>query len=551
MSLSSRLVNWLMKLPPAETPDFTITRDVPVAMPDGATLLADHYVPRAPGAHRRYPTILVRTPYGRRGFFGSVYALPYVQHGYQVFVQSCRGTAGSGGDFIYARNEHQDGLATIAWIKRQDWYSGELAMVGASYLGFVQWAVAADAAEDLKALVPSITTSDFNRFRYQGGSLTLENMLGWSTMMTQQAATGMRVADLLAQAGRQRRLERAYRYLPLGQADRLVTCGPSPSFQDTIAHGPDDEYWQPVDFSERVVAVTAPACLQAGWFDLFLDWQLKDYQRLRDAGRHPSLLIGPWFHGQFASLSVTTRDALDWLDAHMKGKQTSLRANPVRLFVMGANEWRDFADWPPPARQQRWHLRPHGGLALSEPPSVAEPDHYRYDPANPTPAVGGNSLGARQRMGQHDNRALEARPDVMVYTSEPLATELEVVGPLTADLYVGSSLEYTDFFARLCVVEPSGKSLNLCDGIRRLTPGDPAPDQDGVRHIRVELWPTAYRFRCGQRIRVQISSGAHPRFARNLGAGEPAAAATKMLVAEQTIYHDAAHPSAVMFPVLD
>jgi putative CocE/NonD family hydrolase len=153
-------------------------------------------------------------------------------------------------------------------------------------------------------------------------------------------------------------------------------------------------------------------------------------------------------------------------------------------------------------------------------------------------------------MGQQDNRALEARPDVLTYTSAPLTQDLEVIGPVTADLYVSSSLDHTDFFARLCVVEQSGKSLNLCDGIQRLTPDCFPPAGDGTRHIKIQLWPTAYRFRKDQRIRVQISSGAHPRFARNSGTGEPLATATKLLVAEQAIYHDAAHPSAFTLPVV-
>src|SRR5262249_11471367 len=156
--------------------------------------------------------------------------------------------------------------------------------------------------------------------------------------------------------------------------------------------------------------------------------------------------------------------------------------------------------WPPPAQQQRWHLQPHGALARAAPTS-GEPDHYRYEPADPTPAVGGNVLGAPQRMGQKDNRALEARQAVLVYTSAPLEQDVDVIGPLSADLYVGSSRDCTDFFARLCAVEPSGKSVNLCDGILRLGPAHPAPDEGGVRHIQIEMWPTAYRFRRGQRIR--------------------------------------------------
>ena len=546
MSFTSRLANVLLRLPPAETHDLVIKRDIQVQMPDGVVLLADHYAPRT-GPKR--PTVLVRTPYGRAGFFGFMFAYPYALHGYQVLIQSCRGTAGSGGEFRYARNERADGLATIAWIKQQDWFSGELAMVGGSYLGFVQWAVAAEAGPEMKALVPSITSADFNHFRFQGGSFCLESSLNWSTMMTTGAASGMRFSSLMAQRKRERRVLQAYGHLPLGEADQATIDQPSEPFQSNLQHGPSDPYWQPVDLSENIGALTLPIYLQGGWYDLFLDWQLKDYQRLRQAGRQPFLLIGPWTHGQFASMPMTTRESLDWLGAHVKSDHSGLRELPVRLFVMGANEWRDFADWPPPAQNERWHLQPGGALAPAAPPA-SEPDHYRYDPSDPTPAVGGNSLGAQQHMGAKDNRKLEARNDVLIYTSAVLEQDLEVIGPVTADLYVRSSLEHTDFFARLCVVEASGKSINLCDTILRLTPGSVTPEADGSLHLQLELWPTAYRFQRGQRIRVQISSGAHPRFVRNLGTGEPMATSTKLVIADQTVYHDPQHPSAVLLPVL-
>ncbi len=545
MSLTSRLISRLMKLPPAETHNFVITRNLRVPMPDGVILLGDHYVPR--GGPKR-PTILVRSPYGRSGFFGSIFALPYVERGYQVFIQSCRGTAGSSGDFVYVRNEQSDGLATIEWIKQQEWFSGELAMVGASYLGFVQWAVAAEAGPEMKALVPFVTTSDCNHFRYQGGSLTLESMFGWSTMMTRTAATGPKLSALFTQRKQERQLEKGYAHLPLGEADRVAIGQPSSHFQDVITHSADEDYWNAIDFSAKVAEVTTPIALQAGWYDLFLDWQLQDYQRLRAAGRQPYLLIGPWFHGEFSSWGATTRDSLTWLNSQVKGDKSSLRDQPVRLFVMGANVWRDFADWPPPAKSERWHLQPGGALDQAAPPA-SEPDRYRYDPADPTPTVGGNSLGVRKRMGVKDNRKVEGRPDVLVYTSAALEYDLEVIGSVSADLYVRSSLDHADFFVRLCVVEASGKSLNLCDGILRLTPGQSVPDAHGIRHLQIDLWPTAYRFRRGQRIRVQVASGAHPRFARNPGSGEPPATATKLLVAEQAVYHDPMHSSAILLPV--
>ena len=547
MSLTGRLLTWWMHLPPARTHDIVTTRNIPIPMPDGTVLLADRYAPRS---GRALPTILIRTPYGRRGLFGGLLALPYAERGYQVLIQSCRGTAGSEGQFYYAHNEHDDGLATIAWLKQQPWYSGEFAMLGASYLGFVQWAIANDAGPDLKALIPQVTAADFHHFRYEGGSFLLETVLDWSTMMTTSEKQGLGLRSLLAQVRQARRMERAYERLPLEEADCVVIGRSSQHFQAFLQHGPDDGYWRTSDVSHNLAEVEAPVYLMGGWYDLFLAWQLRDYQALRAAGKQPYLLVGPWTHAQISSSAVLVRESLAWLDAHVKGRSGRLREAPVRLYVMGEKAWRDFADWPPPARQERWYLQP--GCALSpEVPPASEPDHFRYDPADATPAVGGNSLGARMHMGPKDNRALEARPDVLVYTSAMLERDMEVIGPLSAELYVRSSLAHTDFFARLCVVEESGKSVNLCDGILRLTPGSVSPEPDGSLHISIEVWPTAYHFRRGQRVRLQVSSGAHPRFARNPGSGEAIASGTKLCVAEQTVYHDPDHPSAIVLPVLD
>ena len=543
MSVLGRLMTWWRHLPPAETHDIVITRNIQVPMPDGVILLADHYAPRM---GKKRPTLLVRTPYGRSGM--SLMALPYAERGYQVLVQSCRGTAGSGGQLRFISNERDDGLATIEWIKQQEWFSGDLAMLGSSYLGLVQWAVAADAGPELKALVPQISTSDLNHFRFQGGSFSLETVLGWSNMMASRATRGLTVWSriaLILQAGN--KLAPAYGHLPLGEADQVAFHQSYPTFQDTLLHRPEDPFWKPVDFSTRLAEVKAPAYLMGCWYDVFLNWQLKDYLALRAAGKQPFLLIGPWTHIAFNRSAITVQESLAWLDTHVKGKSGRLHEAPVRLYVMGENRWRDFADWPPPARCEHWYLQPGSGLAKAPPP-VSEPDHYRYDPADPTPAVGGNSLGAA--MGPKDNRALEARPDVLVYTSAILEHDLEVIGPVTASLYVRSSLQHTDFFARLCVVVESGKSINLCDGILRLTPGSVTPESDGSLHIAIEVWPTAYHFRKGQRLRVQISSGAHPRFARNAGSGEPLATGTKLCVADQTVYHDPDHPSAFLLPVL-
>ena len=152
--------------------------------------------------------------------------------------------------------------------------------------------------------------------------------------------------------------------------------------------------------------------------------------------------------------------------------------------------------------------------------------------------------------GAKDNRALEARSDVLVFTSEPMSEDLEVIGPVRAELYIRSSLKQTDFFVRLCDLYPSGKSINICDGIRRLRPGRPEPDPDDCLRVIIEMWPTAYCFRQGHCIRLQVSSGAHPRYARNTGSGEPIGKATKLYKAEQVVFHDPSHPSAVILPAL-
>jgi hypothetical protein len=344
----------------------------------------------------------------------------------------------------------------------------------------------------------------------------------------------------------ERSVRAAANHLPLGEMDQVLLGATSLNYQETMEHpGPDPEYWHAADYRHRLPEVHAPIDLIAGWYDMFLGEQLADCRCLRQAGAQPYLLIGPWTHGESGRQDL--RETWAWLRGHVQGDPSAMRKLPVRLYVMGANIWRDYADWPPPAQEQRWCLQPEGGLAPTLPVDSA-PDRYRYDPADPTPSVGGNYLGGFA--GARDNRALEARPDVLTYTSAALQEPLEVIGPLSAELYVRSNLEHTDFFARLCVVEPSGRSTNLCDGIVRVTPESDPPDADGVRRVQIEIWPTAYRFRPRQRLRLQVSSGAHPRFARNLGTGEPIATGKTMRVAEQEVFHDHARPSSIKVPVV-
>ncbi len=541
MTLISRLVGRLAKLPPAKTHDVIIERDLKIPMLDGIVLLADHYLPHG---GENLPTILVRCPYGRTGFFGLLYGRLFAERGFQVLVQSTRGTFGSGGVFDPYGSEHDDGLATVAWLKQQPWFSGALATNGPSYLGYTQWAVAKDARADIQAMAIQISTSNFHNRTYAGGSFGLDNALNWTYMMATQEK-----GNRLSRMGAQRKLRPLFAHLPLRDLDELAVGQHVSFFQDWLANTEaDSDYWQRRNFEPTVKDVSTPIHLTGGWYDIFLPWQLRDYRILRDAGRQPYLTVGPWAHASMGVMAAGVRESLAWFNAHLLGDHSQISKWPVRAFVTGANEWRSLPDWPPPGIQpQRFYLQPGKGLA-PDLPGASEPDHYRYDPADPTPAVAGPVLAGKSL--PTDNRQLEARPDVLTYTSAPLENDLEVIGPVQADLYVRSSLEHTDFFARLCDVEQSGKSINVCDALLRVRPGQPAPTDDGTLHLTFDLWPTAHRFKRGHRLRVQVSSGAHPRYARNTGSGEPLATATKLVAANQFVYHDPDHLSGIVLSVI-
>jgi uncharacterized protein len=351
---------------------------------------------------------------------------------------------------------------------------------------------------------------------------------------------------LLAMATADRVLRRASGVLPLSATDQRAVGHHVPFFQDWLAHPePGDPWWDPVDFRPHLHR-SPPASLVGGWYDIFLPYQVADYEALVAAGRVARLTIGPWTHASPGGMAAALRDGLDWLDTHLGGRAPS-RRDPVRIFVMGARRWVDLPSWPPAADVQRWHL--HAGDRLAPgPPQPSPPDRYRFDPADPTPSVGGASLDGRSA-GRKDQRAREDRADVLTYTSEPMAQDVTVVGPLTARLHVRSSLEHTDFVVRLCDVSPKGRSNNISDGVLRLDGGADHRAPDGSVALRIAMWPTAYAFRTGHRIRLQVSSGAHPLFARNPGTGEPIASAVALRAAEQEILHDPEHPSGIDLPI--
>lgn len=544
MTILSRIISRVLRLPPATTRAVTVTRDIAIPMRDGTVLLADHYVA---SNNRTAPTILVRSPYGRTGAFAMLLARPFAERGFQVLIQSCRGTFGSGGEFNAFRNEQSDGQDTLRWMEQQPWFGGAFATAGPSYLGQVQWALASSGGSLLRALSLQITSSEFRSLIYPGEAFGLDTALTWISQVAHQE-DGL-LSILLSQRRRAREMRIAAMHLPLRDADTIVTGGrPVRFYRDWLEHNaPDDPWWQPVDFSSTAGEIDAPIQLIGGWYDIFLPHTIADYARLRQAGKQPYLTIGPWAHTSTAALPVIVRESLDWFRTHLLGETGLLRSAPVRVFVMGSGRWLDLPDWPPQGYQpQPWLLQP--GRRLSTRPAPASgPDRFRYDPADPTPSVGGSSLS--QNSGPQDNRALEARADVLTYTSDVLDRDLEVIGALRAELFVTSSREHTDFFVRLCDVEPGGRSINVSDGLVRLQPGQTEIGTDGVWKITVELWATAHCFRRGHRMRVQVSGGAHPRYARNTGSGEPLGSATTLVAADHVVFHDPEHPSAIMLPV--
>ncbi|GIJ23980.1 CocE/NonD family hydrolase [Micromonospora lutea] len=554
--LAAGLATAALRLPPARTRRITVDRDIALRVRDGVILRTDHYAPDLTAA----PTVLIRTPYGRAGPMRLLCRIA-AEQGFHVVIQSCRGTGGSGGEFEPFVHERDDGLDTLDWLRRQRWWTGAFGMFGASYQGFVQWALAAEAGPQLRAMVAVATASTTRDSTYAGESFALDTVLTWAELL--QAQTVPWLARQWELKRGQPKLTAALSHLPLIEADRVATGVTVPFFQDWLRHHtPQADYWRSRVFDDRLHLVSAPVAMVSGWHDIFLPAQLRDYEALRATGADPRLVVGPWTHGSPGLFVAALREGLSWLGTHLgddrAGAQRPVDAAhpsdaaataPVRVHVGGpGGGWRDLPNWPPPADTVRWHLHPGAVLSTSE-PVPSPPDGFWYDPADPTPSLGGPLLVA-QRAGPFDNRPVEARSDVLTWTSEPLTAAVEVIGPVRAEIHLRSELTYLDVFVRLCDVDGRGRSWNICDGLVRLDPQRFSADHTGVVAVPVEMWPTAHRFAPGHRLRLQVSGGAHPRYARNPGTGEPLGAAVTLRGGFREIMHDPEHPSAVVLPVV-
>jgi putative CocE/NonD family hydrolase len=506
---------------------------VPAA--DGSPLRTDHYFPRAEGD---FPTLVVRSPYGRGVPWSPMYGMLFAEQGFHVVLQSCRGTGGSGGRFDLWRNEAADGQATVTWLREQPWFNGILGTVGPSYLGYVQWALALDPPPELKAMVVQVGLHDPYALFHTDGALRLENALAVGVGMTYQHRG---IGPLVRAALRlQRRLRAITTAQPLRGAYAPALGGKVPWLDDVMTH-PDanDPYWLGASPGEAAERLSVPTALTTGWYDALVDQTFEQYDRLRRAGCETALLVGPWTHHSALQQGwpEVFAESLAWLRAHLCADPSGLRPTEVRVHVGGDNAWRDLDDWPLSAAATSWFPAPGGYLTQQAPTDNTPLTSFRYDPADPTPSVGGPLLS--RGAGPRDNSALEAREDVLTFTGPPLAEPVDVLGPVSARLSIATDTGYADVFTRLCDVDAQGRSLNVCDGLAQLRTVEQEPSM-----VTVPMGSTAHRFAAGHRIRWQISAGAHPRYARNPGTGESSLDATDFTPVRLTLHAD----SALMLP---
>lgn len=552
---------------------------VTIPMRDGVRLAASLFrVVEEPA-----PTLLLRTPYGIGvNPLPMPDVVPLLDAGFSVLWVACRGTAGSEGTLRMLVDDADDGWDTVEWLVAQPWSDGTIGTYGGSYHGMTQWAIAAQAPPALRASV--VTVSALNPYRgawyHPGGGLSLSLGVAWHLVraLEEELAAngpGERSAALMAALadGTPEQLA-VLGHTPLAETPLLAT---DERFATLLAHETHDEYWQGVDRSGAVPAMTQPVLFVSGWYDLLVVEQLRDFERYRkeassESARNGSrLVVGPWRH-DYGSPVFPGRDfgsqasalAADVTGEHVRHLTRALRpkvgtpaeTSPVRLFVMGVNQWRDEPDWPLPDTEYLDHyLRGDGTLSAQPgPEAIIE---YDYDPRDPAPTTGGAHAAVHRQDGPVDQRALESRHDVLSFTGPVLEEDTEVTGYVTATLFVSSDALDTDFMVKLIDVHPDGRALNLCDGMLRaryrsgltrpelMTPGQ-------VYEIEVDMAATANVFLAGHRIRVDVTSSNFPRFDRNTNTGGRISEESldDAVIAQNTLWTGPRHPSRLRLPII-
>ncbi|HEV7499794.1 MAG TPA: CocE/NonD family hydrolase [Vicinamibacteria bacterium] len=553
----------------------TVGTGLKVPMRDGVALAADVYRPAGEG---RFPVLLTRTPYDRRD---PQTGLVLASHGYVVVLQDTRGRFGSEGEFSPFRNEAADGYDTVEWAAVLPYANGKVGMFGGSYVGATQMLAAMGHPPHLVAIQPYVTASEYYEgWTYQGGALMEWFVSSWSSGLA--VDTLRRKAEALAHPRDwvETVPMQDYRLLDLPTVASLA-----PYLREWMAHPTRDAYWRDTRVSDHYGEMTVKGLHRTGWHDIFSRGAIENFMGLRAQAATPEaragqrLMVGPWAHGAtsldgkigdvaFGMAAVVDENELllKWAAFTLKDEANEYATGaPVRLFVMGDNAWRDEQEFPlARAQSTRYYLHAAKGAnsisgdgALStKAPRQERPDQFDYDPAKPVRTLGGRlCCGVQYLPGPADQRPNESRPDVLVYSTPPLDHDLEVTGFITAEIQAATSAVDTDFTAMLVDVDPGGYARYLADGIVRaryrhsreqaepLVPGR-------IETYAIDLWATSNVFKAGHRLRLYVSSSNFPRFDRNPNTGEPAAAATRQAPAHQTVYHDAAHPSALILPVI-
>ena len=517
---------------PAPRNGYVVERGVRTPTRDGFELVGDLYSPAAPNADTA--TILIRTPYGRGLPVDALWGRTFAARGYHVLLQSVRGTFGSTGTFRPMAQEADDAHDTVAWLRRQPWFNGNLATMGMSYVAYTQWALLAAPPPELRASVMVAGPHDFSGSIWEHGAFALETYLGWSdgNSIPFEQRPGP-VKQLFGNRRSGERQQAAFAALPLAPASESILEGRAPWYREWLDH-PDltDPYWQPYDHTAALERIQTPTLLVGGWQDVFIGQTVAQYEALRARGVEVAMTLGPWTHvgHVLKGSAVIDNEALDWLDAHLGHRAARPRTQPVRTFVTGADTWHAGATWPPKSSEIAWYPTADGALADRAP--TGGRSTFRYDPDDPTPSVGGRRLS--KDAGVQDNRALEDRPDVLTFTTAAMAEDLEFEGFPVLEAVLSVDNPHADLFVRLCGVDAKNRSRTIADVLVRL---DPVAGPGELQHVTARLNPCAHRLRKGDRLRLQISGGAHPQYARNLGTGEPAATGAGLKASVHTVHH--------------
>ncbi|MGE8079629.1 CocE/NonD family hydrolase [Peribacillus loiseleuriae] len=569
-----------------------LEKDVPCKLRDGTVLYADIYRPNMEGT---FPILLTRLPYNKDL---PMYSHRYldtnrmVQNGYVVIVQDVRGRFASEGEFVPFLYEAEDGYDTVEWAAELPFSNGKVGMFGLSYYGFTQLLAATERPPHLHAIAPAMTLYDWRENTVdKGGKFLVGSSETWALQsvapdqISRKYKDPKQYAEMMGKmAEHYNRIEEWYRYKPIKDWPPLKELGVADFFYDLVGDKWSEAQWDRVNITNKYHNIEVPAYHIAGWYDNFLQATIQNYTKLSEmVESDQKLIIGPWGHGLFSSelgersfgihasgdwidqKEDLTNLHIRWFDHWLKDKNSTVfEEAPIKLFVMGINKWRSENEWPlARTKYTPVYLHSEGGAntcfgdgRLSfEKPENEPVDTFVYDPANPVPSNGGGTLfSGVNTMGPLDQREIEKRDDVLVYTSEPLEQALEVTGPIKVKLWAKTDAQDTDFAAKLIDVMPDGRAYNLTDGIVRAAYRTGRKQEEAINEkivqYEIDLWATSNVFLPGHQIRVEISSSNFPRFDVNFNNGTTMLDGTKYTTAHQTIYHNEEYPSHILLPVI-